>query len=140
MNTSQRLKYIRQITGLSQERFAEKLNEKFSRINSIESGKQIKFPYDLAEKILKAFPEKQYSFQWITTGKGEPVLKEVISPEKQRLIEMAEKVFNKFTKNITNEEFNLISDCLSANKELMVMLLKKLQDNEKAVKKFLLSD
>ena len=140
MNTSQRLKYIRQKTGMSQREFANLLDEKFSRINSIEAGKQIRFPYDLAEKILKNFPGEQYNFQWITTGEGEPYLQEFISPKKQQLLNMAEKIFDKLIKNLTNEEFNLISDCFTNNKELTLMLLKELQNNEKAVKTFLLQD
>lgn len=136
MNTSERLKYIRQRTGLSQEKFANLLEEKLSRINSIEAGKQSKFPYDLAEKILKSLPDEYYNFKWITTGKGDPFLKEVPS----RLLRKAEKIAYNLLNKVTETEFDLLIKCLSEKKELTIMFLKKLQEDEKAIKIFLLKN
>jgi len=138
MNSSQRLKFIRNQTGLSQQKFASLLGEKPSRVNSIESGKQVKFPYDLAEKIIEAFPEKQYCFKWITTGEGEPSEREALSPEEKTHLEKAEKIVDRILKNITDAELDLVTECLVMKKELTVLLLKRLKSDEKAVKKFLL--
>jgi len=138
MNTAERLKYIRRKTGLSQQKFAELIEEKLSRVNSIESGKQAKFPYDIAEKILNKFKDENYSFKWITTGEGEPSVKQELSPEEKEHLEKAEKIIDKLFHNITDSEFDLVAECLIANKEITIMLLKKLKSDENAVKKFLL--
>ncbi len=127
MDASKRLKKIRHKTGLSQEKFAFLLNEKTSRINSIESGKQIKFPYDLAEKILKILPYEHYNFVWITTGSGNPIANK-------------DETSMNYLDNVTDSEFDLVSYCLKTNKELTIMLLKKLQTDEHSVKKFLLEN
>ena len=140
MNISERLKYIRQKTGLSQKKFADLLDEKLSRINSIETGKQIKFPYDLAEKILIKIPEQYYNFKWITTGKGEPHLEKTLSIKDKILQDKAKEIAEKLSDNTTDTEFNLIIDCLKEKKELTIMLLKKLQEHEKVVKRFLLDN
>lgn len=136
MNTAERLKYIRKQTGLSQKRFAEILEEKFTRINSIESGKQVNFPYKLAKKILDKFRDKNYNFQWLTTGEGEPCTILVRSRETGQ--EKAGKIMDKLIYNITDTEFNLVAESLEEKKELTLMLLKKLKSDEKAVKRFLL--
>ncbi len=136
MKTSERLKYIRQQTGLSQERFADLLKEKLSRINSIEAGKQAKFPYDLAEKILKTFPEQYYNFKWLTTGEGEPFIKNI----PRKLIQKAEKIAEKLLSKVTDAEFELLMKCLKENKELTIMFLKKLQNDERSIKSFLLDN
>ncbi len=136
MNTSERLKYIRQRAGLSQEKLANLLKEKLSRINSIESGKQAKFPYDLAEKILKALPEEHYNFKWLTTGEGKPFLKKI----PLKVTEKAEKIADKLINKVTDAEFNLLINCLNENKELTIMFLKKLKIDEKSIKSFLLNN
>ncbi len=138
MSPAERLKYIRKQTGLSQQKFAALLGEKPSRINSIESGKQVNFPYSLAEKILEAFPENLYSFKWITTGEGEPREKQSLSPEEKKHLEKAEKIIDRLLNNITDAELDLVAECLIEHKELTVLLLKKLKSDEKAVKRFLL--
>lgn len=135
MKTSERLKYIRQRTGLSQGKFAKLLEEKLSRINSIEAGKQAKFPYDLAEKILKNFPEQNYSFKWLTTGAGEPSLREITWSYPYTKEEL-----NTLSRMATDKELELLIKCLSEKKELTIMLLKKLQKEEKSVKIFLLKE
>jgi len=116
--------------------FAILLNEKLSRINSIEAGKQLKFPYDLAEKILKTFPDMNYNFKWLTTGEGEPYTSEF----PYKYLKKAEKIAEGLANKVTDLEFNLIIKCLKDKKELTLMLLKKLQTDEKAVKAFLLED
>ena len=138
METGERLKYIRGKTGFSQQKFAEFIDEKFSRINSIESGKHVKFPYDLAEKIMKKFPDEHYNFKWITTGEGDISLKKTISPEEREHLEKAERIVDRLIHNITDAEIDLVTDCLVEKKELTIMLLKKLKSDEKAVKRFLL--
>ncbi|OGI00452.1 MAG: hypothetical protein A2Y25_11930 [Candidatus Melainabacteria bacterium GWF2_37_15] len=138
MNTAKRLKYIRSRTGLSQKEFAALLEEKLSRINSIESGKQAKFPYDIAEKILNKLKDENYNFKWITTGEGNPSLNQILSPEEKEHLERAEKIIDKLFHNITDAEFDLVAECLIANKEITILLLKKLKSDENAVKKFLL--
>lgn len=136
MKTNERLKYIRQQTGFSQKVFADLLGEKESRINSIEAGKQLKFPYDLAEKILKLLPEQRYNFKWITTGEGEPHLKRI--PVKY--LEKAEKIAEKLMKNLTEKEFELLINSLNENKELTIMFLKKLQHDALSIKTFLIKN
>lgn len=136
MNSSERLKHIRKQTGLSQKGFAELLGEKPTRINSIESGKQMKFPYDLAEKILEKIPEKNYSFKWVTTGEGEPT--QPITPEERNHLEKAEQIIDRMMLCITEAELDLVSECLVEQKEITILLLKKLKSEPKAVKRFLL--
>lgn len=134
------MKYIRQRTGLSQAEFAFALGEKTSRINSIESGKQRKIPSDLAENILKIFPEPDISFKWILTGEEDPVYmsnsvnNDIVMPEKLK------KFIHKISKQVTDKELDLIFECLGNKKELTLMLLKKLQDSENLVKNFLLQN
>jgi transcriptional regulator with XRE-family HTH domain len=131
------MKYIRQRTGLSQAEFAFALGEKTSRINSIESGKQRKIPSDLAEKILKIFPEPDITFKWIITGEedliymGNSANNDIVMPENLK------KFIHKISKQVTDKELDLIFECLGNKKELTVMLLKKLLDSENQVKKFL---
>lgn len=140
MTPAQRMKYIRQRTGLSQAEFAFALGEKTSRINSIESGKQRKIPSDLAENILKIFPEPDISFKWILTGEEDPVYmsnsvnNDIVMPEKLK------KFIHKISKQVTDKELDLIFECLGNKKELTLMLLKKLQDSENLVKNFLLQN
>lgn len=138
MNSAERLKYIRNQTGLSQQKFADLLGERASRINSIEAAKQSKFPYDLAEKILDSFPDKNYDFKWITTGEGDPCLKSGLSEQERHHLEKAEEIIDRLINNITDNELDLVVECLVDKKELTLMLLKKLKADEKAVKKFLL--
>ncbi|HSA05949.1 MAG TPA: helix-turn-helix transcriptional regulator [Candidatus Gastranaerophilales bacterium] len=140
MNTSERLKYIRQKTGLSQVKFACFLDEKLSRINSIEAGKQVKFPYDLAEKILKKMPDEQYSFKWIATGEGEPFVKSPLSPEEEPFLNRGKALVKTISENITDTELELLSECLKSKKELTFLALKKLLQDEKAIKTFLLEN
>lgn len=138
MKPAERLKFIRKKTDLSQREFAIFLEEKETRINSIESGKHVKFPYDLAEKIIKKFPEENYNFVWLTTGEGSYSLENQLSKEEKDQLEKAEKIVDRLIDTITDAEFDLVTECLINQKELTIMLLKKLKADEKAVKKFLL--
>lgn len=61
-----RLKEIRAFLGLTQQEFADKIDEKLHKINDIERGKQ-KIGVDLAEKIQEKFPIDAW---WLLTGKG----------------------------------------------------------------------
>jgi transcriptional regulator with XRE-family HTH domain len=140
MNTSERLKYIRQKTGLSQAGFAFALGEKASRINSIESGKQLKFPCDLAEKILNIFPEPDISFKWMITGEEDRTYSKLLFNKIPEFPEMLSDFIYKISETVTDKELNLIFDCLGDKKELTVLLLKKLQKSEHQVKKFLLKN
>jgi transcriptional regulator with XRE-family HTH domain len=136
-NPSERLKYIRQKTGLSQAEFAYALGEKTSRINSIESGKQLKFPCDLAEKILRIFPEPDITFKWMITGEEDSSSLKFMPADIIELPEKLKDFIYKISKTVTDGELNLIFDCLDDKKELTVLLLKKLQKSENQVKKFL---
>lgn len=134
------MKHIRQRTGLSQAEFAFALGEKTSRINSIESGKQRKIPSDLAEKILKIFPEPDLSFKWIITGEEDSVYMNNLLKDNIELPENLKKFILKISKQVTEKELDLIFECLGNKKELTLLLLKKLQDSENQVKKFLLQN
>lgn len=140
MTPAQRMKHIRQRTGLSQAEFAFALGEKTSRINSIESGKQRKIPSDLAEKILKIFPEPDISFKWILTGEEDSVYMSNSLKDDIELPENLKKFIHKISKQVTEKELDLIFECLGNKKELTLLLLKKLQDSENQVKKFLLQN
>jgi len=140
MTPAQRMKHIRQRTGLSQAEFAFALGEKTSRINSIESGKQRKIPSDLAEKILKIFPEPDLSFKWIITGEEDSVYMNNLLKDNIELPENLKKFILKISKQVTEKELDLIFECLGNKKELTLLLLKKLQDSENQVKKFLLQN
>jgi transcriptional regulator with XRE-family HTH domain len=124
MNPSERLKHIRHKTGLSQTEFAFTLGEKASRINSIESGKQLKFPCDLAEKILQIFPEPEITFKWMITGKEDPNSSKFLSDNVIELPDNIRNFINKLSQTVTDGELNLIFDCLDDKKELTVLLLK----------------
>ncbi|NLF83344.1 MAG: helix-turn-helix transcriptional regulator [Candidatus Gastranaerophilales bacterium] len=125
---------------MSQAEFAFALGEKTSRINSIESGKQRKIPSDLAEKILKIFPEPDLSFKWIITGEEDSVYMNNLLKDNIELPENLKKFILKISKQVTEKELDLIFECLGNKKELTLLLLKKLQDSENQVKKFLLQN
>ncbi len=127
MTPAERLKQIRKKTGLSQKAFAEMLGVSFNRVNSIESGKQKKIPFDLAHKITEKLPEDDYSFQWIVTGEGE-----AIDQKEGSEIKGAELL-----KLLTEYELELLYECIETNKEITTLLLKKLKADEAAVKRFL---
>ncbi|CAN8139368.1 Helix-turn-helix domain-containing protein [uncultured Thiomicrorhabdus sp.] len=64
MDEYERIKKMREITGLSQERFADRYGLKKSQINNIENKKQA-VPYEVLKTLGKEFPEFKI---WIMTG------------------------------------------------------------------------
>ncbi|MEW5821131.1 MAG: helix-turn-helix transcriptional regulator [Cyanobacteriota bacterium] len=63
----ERLKEVREATGLTQEEFATNLEIKSHKVKDIENRK-IKLPIDLALKIEQKF---SFNFKWLLTGIGE---------------------------------------------------------------------
>lgn len=82
MTPNEKLKEIREKSGLSQAKFAQKFETMAHVIKSIEYGKQKTIPDDLA---LKLEEEYNISFKWWRTSQGEmytkPTLSQIVSKE-----------------------------------------------------------
>lgn len=89
MNTSERLKFIREKTGLSQSKFADTLEVKASLINHIEGGRQ-EISVDLAKKMRDRF---NINFEWILLG--ESTTTEEPAPIKPKIIEIDPREIDK---------------------------------------------
>jgi len=67
MSCGERVKKVREIMGLTQAAFGERLGFKWSKIKDIEIGKQ-KLSPEIALDIEDKF---SFSFRWLLTGQGE---------------------------------------------------------------------
>ena len=67
IEAKERLKTIRNHTGLSQQKLANVLDIKVTVINHIENGTQKSFSYDLAYKLNQKYG---YNIHWMMTGEG----------------------------------------------------------------------
>jgi transcriptional regulator with XRE-family HTH domain len=67
MLPGERIKKVREILGLTQEAFGERLGFKQAKIKDIETGKQKVTP-EIALDIERKF---HYSFRWLLTGEGD---------------------------------------------------------------------
>ena len=100
MNIKERIKTVREKTGLSQAKFAESLGLKSFTIKDIEIGKQ-KISVALAEKIRDVYG---VNFEWLLTGKGEIYVK-------NQAIQSLQDIKQKY--NLNGEELEFITDFLA---------------------------
>lgn len=89
--SSKRLKEVRKSLGLTQAQIAEKINEQWSKIKDIETGKQ-KISIEVAIKISEIFSINGW---WLLTGNGQMLKSEdgeVLAEDEKEVVESYRKL------------------------------------------------